>query len=173
MDEILKELIKTLPKSPTTLDETTVEKIYRYIPVPTDYKILWADIVSFGGYPAGVVITERAIIVKASREEAKNNKTQIKEENKKKNAKDKIRLPKTIYQIIPWEYFSPEDYDVISLKNDDGHVHYILKAGKTELAQFSSKGLYSSLERTRRKPLRRERPPKPPSVLSIPSMLKV
>ena len=83
MDEILKELIKTLPKSPTTLDETTVEKIYRYIPVPTDYKILWADIVSFGGYPAGVVITERAIIVKASREEAKNNKTQIKEENKK------------------------------------------------------------------------------------------
>lgn len=26
MDEILKELIKTLPKSPTTLDETTVKK---------------------------------------------------------------------------------------------------------------------------------------------------
>lgn len=153
MDEILKELIKTLPKSPTTLDETTVEKIYRYIPVPTDYKILWADIVSFGGYPAGVVITERAIIVKASREEAKNNKTQIKEENKKKNAKDKIRLPKTIYQIIPWEYFSPEDYDVISLKNDDGHVHYILKAGKTELAQFSSKGLYSMLRAYKKKAL--------------------
>lgn len=60
MDEILRELIATLPKSPTALDKSTVEKIHRYIPVPTDYKILWADIGSFGGYPAGVVITDRA-----------------------------------------------------------------------------------------------------------------
>ena len=75
--------------------KSTVEKIHRYIPVPTDYKILWADIGSFGGYPAGVVITDRAIIVKASREEAKNNKAQIKEENKKKKAKKRIKAPKT------------------------------------------------------------------------------
>ena len=44
----------------------------RYISAPTDYKILWADIGSFGGYPAGVVITDRAMIAKASREETKN-----------------------------------------------------------------------------------------------------
>lgn len=102
MDEILKKLIATLPKSPTELDKSTIAKIHRYIPVPTDYKIIWADIGSFGGYTAGVVITDRAIIVKASREEAKNNKTQIKEENKKKKAKEKVKAPKTIYQIIPW-----------------------------------------------------------------------
>ncbi|WP_303927031.1 hypothetical protein [Subdoligranulum variabile] len=40
-------------------------------------------------------ITDRAIIVKASREEAKNNKAQIKEENKKKKAKKRIKAPKT------------------------------------------------------------------------------
>lgn len=151
MDEILRELIATLPKSPTALDKSTVEKIHRYIPVPTDYKILWADIGSFGGYPAGVVITDRAIVVKASREEAKNNKAQIKEENKKKKAKEKVKAPKTIYQIIPWEYYSPEDYDVVALSDDKGNVHYVLKAGKTELAQFSSKGLYSMLTAYKKK----------------------
>ena len=151
MDEILRELIATLPKSPTALDKSTVEKIHRYIPVPTDYKILWADIGSFGGYPAGVVITNRAIIVKASREEAKNNKAQIKEENKKKKAKEKVKAPKTIYQIIPWEYYSPEDYDVVALSDDKGSVHYVLKAVKTELAQFSSKGLYSMLTAYKKK----------------------
>ena len=57
MDKILRELIATLPTSPTVLDKSNIGKIHRYIPVPTDYKILWADIGSFGGYPAGVVIT--------------------------------------------------------------------------------------------------------------------
>jgi len=151
MDEILRELIATLPTSPTVLDKSNIGKIHRYIPVPTDYKILWADIGSFGGYPAGVVITDRAMVVKASREEAKNNKTQIKDENKKKNSKEKVKAPKTIYQIIPWEYYSPEDYDIAALKDDKGHVRYVLKAGKTELAQFSSKGLYIMLTAYKKK----------------------
>lgn len=145
MNEILRELISTLPKSPTPLDKSTIDKIHRYIPVPTDYKIIWADIGGFGGYPAGVVITDRAIIVKASREEARNNKSQIKQENKKKPSKERIKAPKTIYQIILWEYYSPEDYDVIALKDDKGHIRYVLKAGTAELAQFSNKGLYSML----------------------------
>lgn len=145
MDEILKELISSLPKSPTPLDKSTVEKIYRFIPVPTDYRILWADIGSFRGYPAGVVITDHAIIVKASRAEVKNNKLQIKKENKKKSVKEKIKVPKTIYQIIPWEYYSPEDYDIVAVEDDKGYFHYVLKSGTTELAQFGSKGLYSML----------------------------
>lgn len=151
MNEILRELISTLPKSPTSLDKPSVERIHRYIPVPTDYKIIWADIGSFGGYPAGVVITDRAIIVKASREEARNNKSQIKQENKKKPPKERIKAPKTIYQIILWEYYSPEDYDVIALKDDKGHIRYILKAGTAELAQFSNKGLYSMLTSYKKK----------------------
>ncbi len=31
------------------------------------YRIVWADILSFGGYSAGNVITDRALILKASR----------------------------------------------------------------------------------------------------------
>lgn len=149
MNEILRELISTLPKSPTSLDKSTVEKIHRYIPVPTDYKILWADVGSLGGYPAGVVITDRAIIIKASREEARNNKSQIKQENMK--SKERVKAPKTIYQIIPWEYYSPEDYDIVAVKDARGHIHYVLKAGTTELAQFSSKGLYSMLTAYKKK----------------------
>lgn len=151
MNEILGELISTLPKSPTLLDKPTIDKIHRYIPVPTDYKIIWADIGGFGGYPAGVVITDRAIIVKASREEVKNNKSQTKQENKKRPSKERIKAPKIIYQIIPWEYYSPEDYDVIALKDDKGHIRYVLKAGTTELAQFSNKGLYSMLTAYKKK----------------------
>lgn len=145
MDDILRELISTLPKSPTPLDKSTLDKIYRYIPVPTDYKIMWADIRRFGGYPAGVVITDRAIVVKASREEVKNNKSQIKLENKKKSSKEKVKAQEENYRIIPWEYYSPEDYDVSTSKDGKGHIRYVLKAGTTELAQFSSKGLYSML----------------------------
>ena len=151
MDDILRELISTLPKSPTPLDKSTVEKIHRYIPVPTDYIIMWADIRRFGGYPAGVVITDRAIIVKASREEIKNNKSQIKLENKKKSSKEKIKAQEENYRIIPWEYYSPEDYDASVSKDEKGHIRYVLKAGTAELAQFSNKGLYSMLTAYKKK----------------------
>ena len=151
MDEILKELISALPESTTKLDEETVEKIYKYIPVPTDYKILWADIVSFGGYPAGVVITDRAIIVKASRKEVKNNKSQIKQENKNKKKEDKVKPAKIVYQIIPWEYYSPEEYAIVPVKHGKEHVRYVLKAGLMEIAQFSSDGLYSMLTAYKKK----------------------
>ena len=151
MNEIQRNLVATLPMSPTSLDEFTVEKIHRYIPVPTDHKILWADIGSLGGYPAGIVITDRALVVKASREEVRNNKNRIKEENKKKESGDKAKAPKTIYQIIPWEYYSPEDYDVVAVSNDKGRTHYVLRTGKIELAQFGSKGLCSMLMAYRKK----------------------
>ena len=150
MNDIIKELIAMLPKSPTSLDEATVEKIHRYIPVPTDYKILWADIGSLGGYPAGIVITDHAIIVKASRKEVKNNNIQIREKQKKSD-KEKDKVSKVLYQIIPWEYFSPEDYDVIMENANKGKITYVLKAGGTELAHFSSEGLYGMLTAYKKK----------------------
>ena len=151
MNEILEKLISTLPKSPTVLDESTVEKIHSFLPIPKDYEIIWADISSFGGYPAGVVITDRALVVKASLDEVKNNKSQIKQENKKRKSKEKVKAPKTIYQVILWEYYSPEDYDVKVIDDGKGNIRYILKAGATELARFSSKGLYSMLVAYKRK----------------------
>lgn len=151
MDEIIQKFIST--KSPTTLDKSTVKKIHRYIPVPTDYNILWADIGSLWGYPAGVVITDRAIVVKASRAEVRSNKSRIKQESEKECAAERVQPSKIIYQIIPWEYFSPEDYDVIISKNDKGHVRYILKAGTTDLAQFGSKDLYNMFASYKKKTL--------------------
>lgn len=151
MDDFLKELVSALPSSPTVLDKGTVEKIHTFLPVPTDYQIIWADISSFGGYPAGVVITDRALVVKASKGEVKNNKAQIKQENKKLKAKEKIKAPKTVFQIIPWEYFSPEDYDVLVVDEGNGKSHYVLKAGEMELAHFGSKCLFSMLRFYQRK----------------------
>ena len=55
IDDNLEKLISQLPASPTVLNKSNVKKIHEYIPVPTDYKIRWADISSFGGYPAGIV----------------------------------------------------------------------------------------------------------------------
>ena len=143
MNETIRKLIASLSESPTKLDKSTVEKIHRYIPVPTDYKILWADIDSFGGYPAGVVITDRAIIMKASRKDVKNSRKQIKQENKKIPSKEKLKVPKVIYRIILWEYYTPEDYDVLEQKDDKGHIHYVFKLSTSESVQFSSGSLYS------------------------------
>ena len=62
IDDILEKLISQLPASPTVLDKTNTKKIHEYIPVPTDHNIRWADISSFGGYPAGIGITDRGCL---------------------------------------------------------------------------------------------------------------
>ncbi len=148
MDEILKSLIENLPESPTVLDDSTRKKIYQYIPVPTDYKILWADITSFGGYPSGIIITDKALIVKASKNELKHNKEQIKKENKR--GKEKLKIPNVIYQIILWEYYSPEDYEITTI-NDGKKERYIFKSGSIELTQFGDKAFYNLVKAYKKK----------------------
>lgn len=142
IDDNLEKLISQLPASPTVLDKTNVKKIHEYIPVPTDYKIRWADISSFGGYPAGIVIADRGLIVKATRTEVKHNNDLAKVQKKESDSKEKIKPVKVIYQIIPWEYYSPDDYEVVAFNAGKGKVRYTLKAGNTELAQFESNALY-------------------------------
>lgn len=147
MNEIFEKLISQLPASPTALDKASVKKIHTYIPVPTDHEIKWADISSFGGYPAGIVITDRGLIVKASRVEVKHNNKLVKEQKKENGSKEKVRPIKVFYQIIPWEYYSPEDYEVAAFDAGKGRTRYTLKAGKTELAQFESAALYETFQR--------------------------
>ena len=112
MDLILKDLVNRLPHPNIELTESNIKKINRLIPVPNDYRILWADIISFGGYPAGVVITEQALIIKSTKEEVKNSNAKIKKQNKEIEKSKRAKLLKEIYQIIPWEYYSPEGYKV-------------------------------------------------------------
>ena len=124
MDPTLERLIKNLPDSSTKLSQKNVRKIQRYLPVPSDYDILWADILNFGGYPAGVVLTKQALVVKASKDEVKANAKAIKADNVTKGRNEKTKPPKTMYRIIPWEYYSPEDYVVIEVGNGP-KKHYV------------------------------------------------
>ena len=146
MDDILENLIFRLPASPTELDEANVKKIHAYIPVPTDHKIRWADISSFGGYPAGIVITDRGLVVKATRAEVKHNNELAKEQKKENGSKEKVKPIKVIYQIIPWEYYSPDEYEVVAYDVGKVKKRYTLKAGNTELAQFESRALYNMFQ---------------------------
>ena len=59
--------------------------------------------------------------------------------------KNTLRDLSTVYQIIPWEYYSPDDYEVVAFNAGKGKVRYTLKAGNTELAQFESNALYQML----------------------------
>ncbi len=97
-----------LKDSPTILSDENIKKIHRLLPVPTDYKILWAEILSFGNHPSGIVITNQALILKAPKNSVKKLNDEVKEYNKKVGKKDKKGKIKFIYRIIPGDYYSPQ-----------------------------------------------------------------
>lgn len=141
-DHDLERLISQLPASPTVLNKSNTRKMHKCIPVPTDHQIRWADVSSFGGYPAGIVITDQALIVKATRAEVKHNNEMEKEQRKQRGQKGKGNTQKVVFQIIPWEIYSPDDYEVIAFDAGKGKTRYKLKTGETELAQFESGALF-------------------------------
>ena len=151
MDRIAEELINQLPKPDIELTESNLKKIKKLMPVPNDYKILWADMISFGGYPAGLVITDRGLVIKATKDVVKNKNQEISEKNKKSEKKEKESKIKFLYQIIPWEYYSPEEYD-IKIENDDkGKKRYFFVAGDGEFAEFRNDKLYEFFEKYKKK----------------------
>lgn len=152
MNTIVDSLLSNLQSSKTELSPENIKKIHRFIPVPTDYKILWADILNFGGHPAGIVITDKALIVKSTKDEVRQANKDIKANNKElKDKSKKIQPLKSIYQIIPWEYYSPEDYNITSYLDDNGEKRFYFKAGEQKLAQFSSNELCNSFIRVNQK----------------------
>ena len=157
MEAILKQLVAQLPEPSIALTEKNKKKIHRLIPVPNDYDILWADILSFGGYPAGVIITEQALILKATREEVKRNNAEIKEKNKGKDKSERTKPLKVIYQIIPWEYYSPDAYEIIVEEDKKGKKRYLFRAGGSDLAVFRNAGLYKLFQSYNRALLEEQR----------------
>lgn len=149
MDDIVKKLIDALPESPTALTDKNKKKIHEYIPVPSEDDILWADIQHFGGYPCGVVLTDRGITFKAPRSvvKAENARRSEKLPKKKQAKRDKKERKQeeqplqTIYQIIPWEYYEPSAYKIEKRTNGKQET-YVIKINDTELTEFSSRGLY-------------------------------
>lgn len=143
MDKQIRELINQLSESPVDLTEKNLRRIHELIPVPTDYKILWADILSFGGYPAGVVITEQGLVVKGTNEEVKAFNAKAKEDRKTKGGKAKTEKVTSIYRIIPWWLFNPADYSIEILNSNVEEKRYVLKIDGQDLAQLSSEPFYN------------------------------
>ncbi len=70
------------------------------------------------------MIADRGLIVKATRTEVKHNNDLAKVQKKESDSKEKIKPVKVIYQIIPWEYYSPDDYEVVAFNAGKGKVRY-------------------------------------------------
>ena len=146
MNSALEGLLERLPESPTPLTQDNRRNIATYIPVPNDYEVLWADIQSFGGYPAGVVVTDKCLIVKSTKEAVKERAKDIKANNKNLEKKDRAPVPKDLYRIIPWEYFSPDEYCVDAISKDS----FVLRSGDMEVARFASPEFCDALNKLSR-----------------------
>ena len=147
----IKHLIKEIGESPTQLDKDNRKKIHELMPVPTDYHILWANILSFGNYPAGVVICEEGLVLKATKEAVKNINKKIKESNKKVENKDKKRKLEYIYTILPWEYYNPIDFFTEIVELDDGGIQYVIRTDSNILAKYENEKLFEALQKYERK----------------------
>lgn len=137
MNSIVEKLMETMPESPTELSERNKKRIRSYLPVPNDFEILWADITSFSGYPVGVAITDKGIVFKASRDALKGNES-------KENKREKEL--KIFYQIILWDYFSPDQY-TFEKQEVDGCVVYVLKTDDVTISMFDNSYIYDFFER--------------------------
>lgn len=128
MDRFIEQMISEMSKSPTELSPKNIEKIHEYMPVPNDFKILWADINSFGGYPSGIVLTNKGVISKAPR-------PTIKEKKKQKKNEMIYQIP---YQVILWEYFDPSDF--VCGKSEDDSC-YVVKYDDLVVTVFHDESL--------------------------------
>lgn len=81
------------------------------------------------------MITDRALIVKATRQDVQQQ-----------NSKNQVFMPlQFFYRIIPWKYFSMEHYELYQLESTKGEYRFLLAEKQTELAQFGSVALCNAL----------------------------
>lgn len=112
--------------------DSVVKKIHSYLPIPNDMEIKWAEIGSYGGYPSGIVLTNKGIYIKASRKIAKTLSDKENEGKKKTNV---------IYQYIPWDYYDPDGYEVRKETQDGSRGYSIFLEGK-KVTEFYDESLY-------------------------------
>lgn len=134
MDQFILDYMKELSQSPTELTDKNIKKIQEYLPVPTDFEILWADINSFGGYPSGIVLTNKGIVSKAPRPGMKEKKQQEKNE----------KVYEIPYQIILWRYFDPADFHCE--KAGDGSC-FVMRREDALVTVFKEKSLLEFFEK--------------------------
>lgn len=133
----IKRLIDKMPNTGTDLTkEKNAERVYSYLPIPNDYKLLWADMDRLGGYPSGIAFTESALIVKAPKE----------------SFTDKDKRSIGVYQVIPWDYYEPSGY-VIKATTRNGKTIYSLYAGKQKITEFENDDLYDFFKKSQKSEL--------------------
>lgn len=111
-----------LPKASEDIKNQKIrKKIHSYLPVPNDMEIVWAEVNSYGGNPAGFVIADKCIICKAPH-------------NKKKKTNSS-------YQFIPWEYFEPDSFQI--KRNGES---FEIRLGDELLTNFYSSALKTFFE---------------------------
>ena len=100
---------------------------------------MWASVESFGGHPSGIVVTDKAIVIKGTSAGVKAINREHKLENVDSNkSKNKARA---IYQIIPWEHFDIDDFRVINSENGE----YCIEYATTRYPHFSQNCLAKEL----------------------------
>lgn len=154
MDQKLQAMIEELQGVCGKPAHEEVQKIQRCLPVPNDHVILWADMISYGGYPAGIALTDRAFISKAPKKDVKAANKEAKA--KAKETGEKAHKLNAIYRIIPWDFFDPEHYDILERK-DKGNRRYALKGKDETLAVFESKAMYEAFREYRSDAIRQRK----------------
>lgn len=124
MTDIYESVLSELPKG-TELTEHNLKNIHRLFPVPTDFKVLWASVETFGGHPSGIIVTDQALIIKGT---SQGVKTANEERDKKSE-----RLT-ALYQIILWEHFDSDDFTIEPEKEGKYSIVY----ASTKFSNFSN-----------------------------------
>lgn len=146
MDQKLQTMIEELQSKCGKPTHEEAQRIQRSLPVPNDHVILWADMISYGGYPAGIALTDRAFISKAPKKDVKAANKEAK--TKAKETGEKPQKLNAIYRIIPWDFFDPEDYDILE-RSDKGNRRYAIKCKDETLAVFGNKDIYEAFKEYR------------------------
>ena len=84
-DIILQSVLNQIKQSPTELSKKNIDSIKKLFPIPCEYRLLWAN-VKFGARISGVVITDKAIIIKADPKTVKDYNKACKEKKERQNS---------------------------------------------------------------------------------------
>lgn len=143
MDRELRKILEDLQDRCGKPTPEEIKRIQRGLPVPKDHEILWAELISFGGYPAGVAFTDRALVSKAPKQDVKEVDREAKA--RAKQAGEKHQKIKAIYRSVPWDLFDPEDYRILK-QGDQGARRFAIRCQGKTLAVFGDVDMYSALK---------------------------
>lgn len=98
---IVQNMAERMGESPTELTGQNIKWIQEYLPLPREFKILWADIQMKNSYPSGLILTEEAFCYRASRDEIAAHNQAYPDQSCKE-----------VYFLIRWENFYDRGFHI-------------------------------------------------------------